>query len=139
MAIFQSADEVCRYVGRMFELFVQKPEYEERIRESGLVVRLNYSDPDTVILIDFPNQKVFYDAEADSASTPNVDMYMASDDAHRFWTGKLNFPIAMARRKVRMEGSTAKAMKLLPLTNPLFETYRQLLADAGRTDLLAAG
>jgi putative sterol carrier protein len=138
VAIFQNADEVCTYVGRMFELFVQKPEYEDKIKESGLVVRLNYADPDCIILIDFPNQKVFYNEAADAATAPNVDMYMTCDDAHRFWIGKLNFPIAMARRKVRMEGSTAKAMKLLPLTNPLFATYKQLLEDAGRADLLTA-
>jgi hypothetical protein len=27
----------------------------------------------------------------------------------------------------------------LPLTEPLFDIYRRLLADAGRTDLIAAG
>jgi putative sterol carrier protein len=138
MAIFRNADEACTYIGRMFEMFVQEPEYAAKIKESGLVVRLNYADPDCVIVIDFPNQKVLYNEAADSAATPNVDMYMNCDDAHRFWLGKLNFPIAMARKKVRMEGSTAKAMKLLPLTNPLFATYRKLLEDSGRNDLLTS-
>lgn len=138
MPFFRDAAEVRDYVGKMFELFVAKPEYEDKLKSSGLVVRLNYAEPDSVIIIDFPGQQVFYDDDAPAAPAANVEMYMNCDDAHRFWTGKLNFPIAMARKKVRMEGSTAKAMKLLPLTNPLFDTYKQLLADAGRDDLLAA-
>jgi hypothetical protein len=42
----------------------------------------------------------------------------------------------MARKKLRMEGSTAKALKLLPLTKPLFAAYETMLTDDGRTDLL---
>jgi hypothetical protein len=53
-----------------------------------------------------------------------------------FWLGRMNFAVALARKKVRMEGSTAKAMKMLPLTRPLFEAYRTYLTDAGRDDLL---
>jgi hypothetical protein len=138
MAFFRDSDEVCTYIGQMFEQFVAEPEYATVLRESGLVVRMGYTDPDCVLVVDFGNRKVFYGAAADSATTPNVDMLMTSDDAHLFWLGKLNFPNAMARRQVRMGGSTAKAMKLLPLTEPLFAIYRALLGDAGRDDLVAA-
>jgi hypothetical protein len=36
-----------------------------------------------------------------------------------------------------MEGSRTKALKLLPLTKPLFAAYEELLRAAGRQDLLA--
>jgi hypothetical protein len=42
----------------------------------------------------------------------------------------------MAKRKVKVEGSIGRAMKLLPLTEPLFSSYRSLLEEAGRSDLL---
>jgi hypothetical protein len=138
MAFFRDSGEVCAYIGQMFELFVEEFGAEAALKESGLVVRLGHTAPDCVIVVDFPNRKVFYNAAADSATTPNVDMLMNSDDAHLFWLGKLNFPNAMARRQVRMSGSTAKAMKLLPLTEPLSTIYRALLAEAGRDDLIAA-
>lgn len=136
MAVFVDANEVQACIGKMFEEVVKEPEFVKATEGSGLVVRLNYKDPDTAILVDFPGQAVQYGDAAESATNATVDLYMTSDDAHQFWLGKLNFPVAMARKKVRMEGSTAKALKLLPLTKPLFAAYAKLLRDNGRTDLL---
>ena len=146
MAYFRDSDEVFRYVGQMFELFIRLPEAETKLEQSGVVVRLTCAAPDCVIVVDFPNRKVFYHSGSNSGSNsgtdrttePNVDLSMTSDDAHRFWMGRLNFPVALAQRKVRVRGSTAKAMKLLPLTGPLFVTYRALLERSGRRDLISA-
>jgi hypothetical protein len=134
---FATDEEVYRYMGRMFEQAVTKPEFAAATKGGDLVVKLTYTDPDAVILIDFPGQSVTYGPDAAQGATPTVDLTMAADDGHLFWLGKLNFPVAMAKRKVKMEGSITKAMGLLPLTKPLFATYEQLLRDAGRTDLLA--
>jgi putative sterol carrier protein len=136
MTVFTDTSEANSYIGKMFEDVVTEPEFVRATQGSGLVVRLNYSDPDTTVLVDFPGQVVKYGDEAASATNATVDLYMTCDDAHSFWMGKLNFPVAMARRKVRMEGSTAKALKLLPLTKPLFAAYEKLLRDSGREDLI---
>jgi putative sterol carrier protein len=121
----------------MFEEVVHEPNFVAATAGSGLVIRLNYSEPETTILIDFAGQHVAYGDVAAAATNANVDLYMTCDDAHSFWLGKLNFPAAMARRKLKMEGSTAKALKLLPLTKPLFAAYEKLLRDNGRADLLS--
>ncbi|AIJ21294.1 SCP2 sterol-binding domain-containing protein [Amycolatopsis methanolica] len=138
MAVFKDAEEANGYIGRMFENVVAEPDFVNATQGTGLVLRLNYVEPETTILVDFPAQKVSYGDEAASAGNATVDLYMKCDDAHNFWLGKLNFPVAMAKKKIRMEGSTAKALKLLPLTKPLFAAYEQMLSDDGRTDLLAA-
>ncbi|WP_067902986.1 SCP2 sterol-binding domain-containing protein [Nocardia vaccinii] len=139
MTVFADSNEVEKYIGKMFEVVVVDPDFVAATKGSGLVLRLNYSDPDCVMLIDFPGQKVQYGKAAEAAANVTVDLYMASDDAHAFWLGNLNFPVAMARRKVRMEGSMAKALKLLPLTKPLFAAYKKELRATGRTDLLEKG
>lgn len=136
MTVFADGAEVRQYIGKMFEGVVTEPEFVKATAGSGLVLRLNYSNPDCVMLVDFPGQKVEYGEAAETATNATVDLYMASDDAHAFWLGKLNFPVAMARKKVRMEGSTAKALKLLPLTKPLFAAYQKELRNSGRTDLI---
>ena len=137
MTVFTDTDEVRKYIGKMFEGVVTQPDFIKATEGSGLVLRLNYSDPDCVMLVDFPGKQVQYAEAAESATNATVDLYMASDDAHSFWMGKLNFPVAMARKKVRMEGSTAKALKLLPLTKPLFAAYEKELRENGRDDLIA--
>jgi len=135
MSTFQSADEVYDCIGRMFEIAVTEPAFVEATKDSQLVIKLTQTDPAATILIDFPGQKVTC-GEAAEAAPATVDLRMSSDDSHKFWLGKLNFTLAMAQRKVKMEGSRTKALKLLPLTKPLFAQYEQLLRESGRQDLL---
>jgi putative sterol carrier protein len=135
MSTFKSADEVYDYIGKMFEAAVTDPTFIEATKDSELVIRLTQTDPAAVILIDFPGQKVTC-GDAALGAPATVDLRMSSDDSHKFWLGKLNFTLALAQRKVKMEGSRTKALKLLPLTKPLFATYEELLRAAGRQDLL---
>jgi putative sterol carrier protein len=135
VSAFRDADEVYAYIGKMFEIAVVDPAFVEATKETGLVVLLTQTDPAATILIDFPGQKVlFADAAAGVKST--VQLRMSSDNSNRFWQGKLNFTLAMAQRKVKLDGKRSVALKLLPLTTPLFDTYRTTLREAGRDDLL---
>ena len=136
MSTFKNADEVYDYIGKMFETAVTDPTFIEATKDSELVIKLTQTDPAATILIDFPGQKVTC-GEAALGAPATVDLRMSSDDSHKFWLGKLNFTLALAQRKVKMEGSRTKALKLLPLTKPLFATYEELLRAAGRQDLLA--
>ena len=135
MSVFKDEDEVYTYIGKVFEMAVVDPTFVEATKDSGLVIKLTQTDPDATILIDFPGQKVTC-GEAAEGAPATVDLRMSSDDSHKFWLGKLNFTLAMAQRKVKMEGSRTKALKLLPLTKPLFAKYEQLLRESGREDLL---
>ena len=62
---------------------------------------------------------------------------MAADDGHKFWLGKLNMTIAMAKGQVKAKGPVSKMMKLLPAMRPAFPRYTDFLKANGRTDLLA--
>ena len=135
MSTFKDAGEVYAYLGKMFEIAVNDPQFVEATKNGDLVVRLTHTAPDSTILIDFPGQKVTCgDAAEGAAST--VELKMTADNSHKFWLGKLNLTLAMAQGKAKMTGSRTKALKLLPLTKPLFATYEELLRDAGRDDLL---
>jgi hypothetical protein len=65
-------------------------------------------------------------------------MSMDADTAHRFWLGKVNVTVALARGQMKAKGPVAKILKLVPLVKPVFPRYRQMLVDAGRQDLLEA-
>lgn len=134
MSYFKNAEEVYAYIGKVFELAVNDEEFVKATKDSGLIVRLTQTAPDAVILIDFPGRKVTCGDAATGAST--VELKMSSDDSHKFWLGKLNLTLALAQRKAKMEGSRTKALKLLPLTKPLFAKYKALLTEAGRDDLV---
>ena len=82
------------------------------------------------------------DAQVDLGPTdlePEVVMTMDADTAHKFWLGKVNVTVALARGQMKAKGPVAKILKLVPLVKPVFPRYQKMLADAGRDDLAQAG
>jgi len=69
---------------------------------------------------------------------PEVVMSMEADTAHKFWLGKVNVTVALARGQMKAKGPVAKILKLVPLVKPVFPRYRAKLEEKGRTDLLDA-
>jgi len=134
MAGFASAEDLRRYIGGIFETALQLPEIGPKLRETGLVLRVTTFDPDAELTIDLPNEKI---GLGDLGLTPDATMRMSSEDANLFWQGKVNLPIAMARKKIVVDGKMAPLLKLVPQTKPLFAIYVDLLKADGRTDLLA--
>ncbi|WP_026911370.1 SCP2 sterol-binding domain-containing protein [Patulibacter minatonensis] len=134
---FKDADEVYKYIGGMFETATKTPAFIEETQGGNLVILIKQTKPDAAILVDFPNQTVVTGDEA-LAGKSTVQLRMSSDNANKFWQGKLNFTLAMAQRKVKLDGKRSVALKLLPLTEGLFDSYKQTLKDDGREDLLVA-
>jgi putative sterol carrier protein len=137
MPIFKDADEVYTYIGGAFTAAVEDPAFVEATKGTGLVVRLIQTDPAAELIIDFEGQKVLTGDAADGAPS-SVQLRMSSDNSNKFWQGKLNFTLAMAQRKVKLDGKRSVALKLLPLTGPIFEKYISSLKAAGREDLLVS-
>ena len=74
----------------------------------------------------------------DTVLEPEVIMTMDADTAHKFWLGKVNVTMALAKGQMKAKGPVAKILKLVPLAKSAFPRYRQMLADAGRADLQEA-
>jgi hypothetical protein len=53
---------------------------------------------------------------------------MNSETANRYFQGKENMAIAIARRRIKAGGDVAAALTIIPLTKPLFARYRQMIA-----------
>ncbi|ALJ21685.1 SCP2 sterol-binding domain-containing protein [Microbacterium sp. No. 7] len=135
MSAFTDTDEVYEYIGKIFEVAVAEPAFIEATKDTGLIVLLKQTNPDATILVDFPGQRVLF-GEAAAGERSSVLLRMSSDNSNRFWQGRLNFTLAMAQGKVKLEGKRTLALKLLPLTAPLFDTYKKILQAADRDDLI---
>ncbi len=55
-------------------------------------------------------------------------MTMNSETANRYFQGKENVAIAIARRRIKAGGDVKAALTLIPITKPLFERYREMVA-----------
>lgn len=138
MPYFKDADEVYAYIGRLFEEIALDEELAPKFRKADTIVQYQYREPEsqiTVNLIDGEDGRVDC---GDTTMEPEVVMTMDADTAHRFWLGKVNVTVALARGQMKAKGPVAKILKLVPLVKPVFPRYRAMLEEAGRKDLLEA-
>ncbi|MBQ0923527.1 SCP2 sterol-binding domain-containing protein [Saccharopolyspora endophytica] len=140
MGVFKDESEVYQYLGRIFQVSMEDPELGPKLRKVGSVLKLNQTDPESTIVIDFGEGVVQLGADDETKVTRPIDaeLDMKADVAHRFWLGKVNVALAMAKGDIRNHGKVSAVMKVVPITKPLFATYEKILRDAGREDLVNA-
>jgi len=56
-----------------------------------------------------------------------VRMTMSSETANRYFQGKENVALAIARRRIKTGGDIKASLALIPITKPVFERYRALV------------
>ena len=138
MPYFKDADEVYAYIGRLFEELSQDEELAPKFQKANTIVQYRYREPESVITVSLLDGE---DGQVDCGDTdlePEVVMTMDADTAHRFWLGKVNLAVPLARGQMKAKGPVAKILKLVPLTKPIFPRYRAILEQSDRQDLLEA-
>lgn len=136
MAVFADEDEVYTYLGGIFRRGLDKEGLADKLAGSGVVLRIRYTDPDAVVTVDMPNKVI--ETGSGSTAVPNVELFMSADMGNKFWLGKVNLTMAMAKGTVRAKGPVAKLIKLIPQAKNLFPEYRLMLQAAHRQDLIDA-
>jgi putative sterol carrier protein len=132
---FNDDQEVYRYLGRLFLDLLADEELARQFRTANTVVQYRYRKPESQITVKLLEGE---DGQVDLGATqlePEVVMTMDADVAHRFWLGKVNVTVALARGQIKTRGPVAKILKLVPLVKPVFPRYRAQLEAAGRSDL----
>jgi putative sterol carrier protein len=135
---FKDADEVYACIGRLFEDLAEDDEMAQKFSKANTIVQYRYREPESQITVKLIEGEDGLVDCGQTAMEPEVIMSMDADTAHRFWLGKVNVTVALARGQMKAKGPVAKILKLVPLVKPVFPRYRQMLVDAGRQDLLEA-
>jgi putative sterol carrier protein len=138
LAYFKDADEVYRYIGKLFEDLAEDDELAPKFRKANTIVQYQYREPESTITVKLLDGE---EGQVDCGATdlePEVVMSMEADTAHKFWLGKVNVTVALARGQMKAKGPVAKILKLVPLVKPVFPRYRAMLEEADRKDLLEA-
>jgi hypothetical protein len=132
---FTNSAEVADYIGGIFEAAFTDPEIGPKLVETGLVVAFDFTEPEAVVVIDMANKSV-HEGLADGPA-PDATMSMTADTGNAYWQGKVNLPLAMAKKKIKVDGNVASLLKLAPLGKKLYPVYIERLKADGRDDLIA--
>jgi putative sterol carrier protein len=135
MTYFDSEDEVYEFIGRVFCDLLDDPELGPKLKRANTIVQYQYHHPEAVVTIRLMEGKKGQVDMGPTKLEPEVIMSMDADTAHKFWLGKVNVTVALARGQMKAKGPVAKILKLVPLVKPAFPLYRERLKAAGRTDL----
>jgi len=130
---FTDATEVRKYLGGIFEVAFADPEIGPRLKETGIVLKTVYTEPEAVVIIDTVAGEV---REGDASSDSTAEMSMTADTGNAYWQGKVNLPLAMAKSKIKVQGNVASLLKLAPLGKKLYPKYISMLEADGRADLV---
>jgi hypothetical protein len=132
MSTFKSSDEFREVMDRTFTLMSDDPEIGPKLREADTPQRFEFTDLEMVVNIrsggkDEPN--LAWEWSDEISWEPKVRMTMDSETANRYFQGKENMAIAIARRRIKTGGDVKAALTILPITKPLFARYRDMIAS----------
>lgn len=133
MSVFTSSDEMYEVFTPFMQSLTTDPVVGKKFASANTSFRVIHEDPAGVFLLDATvDPPVLYvGAEADGRDA-EVDLTMSAEDGHKFWLGQLNLPVALARRKIKVNGGVAKLMGLVPALQPAYGLYREHLSAIGR-------
>src|SRR3989442_1390908 len=107
-----------------------------KFQRANTVVQYQFRNPDSQITVKIKEGE---EGQVDLGPTqmePEVTMSMEADTAHRFWLGKVNVTVALARGQMKAKGPVAKILKLVPAGRPVHPRYKAQLEAQGRQDLI---
>jgi hypothetical protein len=135
---FKDADEVYATIGRLLSDLRDDADLMAKFQKADTIVQYVHRDPDATITSRLeegrPGQVDFGATEME----PEIVLTMDADTAHRFWLGRVNVTIALARGQIKAKGPVTKILKLVPLAKPVFPRYRAQLEAQGRSDLVVS-
>jgi hypothetical protein len=132
MTTFRSVEEFVEVMDRTFTIMSEDPDMGPQLRAADTPQRFEFTDVELVVNLrpggpEEPN--LAWEWSDDVAWEPKVKMTMNSETANRYFQGKENVAIAIARRRIKAGGDVKAALAILPITKPLFARYRAMVAS----------
>ncbi len=131
---FKSADEFREVMDRVFEIMSTDPEMGPQLRDAETPQRFEFPDLDLVVNVAHASSpqdghNLRWEWSDDIDWEPEVQMTMDSEVANRYFQGKENVAMAIARRRIKTSGNVKKALALIPITKPVYAKYREMLEE----------
>ena len=128
---FESARECREVMDKVFEMMSTDPEMGPKLRDADTPQRFEFPDVDLVVNVTAADgrdgQNLRWEWSDDVDWEPEVKMTMDSDVANRYFQGKENVAMAIARRRIKTSGNVKKALALIPITKPVYAKYRAVV------------
>ena len=130
-ASFDSPKEFQECIDEVFSMMDSDPDMGPKLRDADVPQRFEFPDLDMVVNVraarDGEDGNLYWEWTDDVDWEPAVRMAMSSETANRYFQGKENVAIAIARRRIKAGGDVKAALSLIPITKPIYGRYTALV------------
>jgi hypothetical protein len=130
---FSSPAEFREVMDRVFSMMSEDPDMGPKLRDADVPQRFEFDDYDLVINIRAAREgedgNLHWEWTDDVDWSPKVKMEMSSETANKYFQGKENIAMAIARRRIKTGGDVKAALSIIPITKPIYERYRAMVAE----------
>jgi hypothetical protein len=130
-AEFSSPKEFRIVMDRIFSMMSEDEDMGPKLRDADVPQRFEFSDVDLVVNIRAarPGEEgnLHWEWSDDVDWEPRVKMAMSSEIANRYFQGKENIAVALARRRIKSGGDVKAALSLIPITKPIYARFRAVV------------
>jgi hypothetical protein len=128
---FDSPKEFREVIDEVFTMMDTDPEMGPKLRDADVPQRFEFPDVDMVVNIRAarPGEdgNLYWEWTDDVDWDAKVRMSMSSETANRYFQGKENVAMAIARRRIKTGGDVKAALALIPITKPVYARYRDYI------------
>jgi len=127
---FQSSAQLQACLESLFDHLRQNERGMRALKQSGLVIGLQYTDPAVRVVVDARPQPalVYYQG---AGPVPVLDIELPAETFHRILLDELTLTKALGQKKLIVKGPVMKAMLLAELFRQGRAVYRQILNQHG--------
>lgn len=128
---FRSPAEFREVIDQIFGL-MDGPEMGPQLRDADVPQRFEFDDLDLIVNVraarpDEDGRFIVWEWSDDVDWEPKVRMQMASETANKYFQGKENIAMAIARRRIKTGGDIKAALALMPVVKPVYAQYQALV------------
>jgi SCP-2 sterol transfer family len=128
---FDSPREFKEVIDRVFSMMDEDPDMGPKLREADVPMRYEFEDVDLVANIRAAREgedgNLHWEWTDDVDWEPRVKMAMSAETANKYFQGKENIAMAIARRRIKTGGDVKAALALIPITKAVYAQYRSML------------
>jgi hypothetical protein len=118
---------------RVFTMMSEDPEMGPGLRAADVPQRFAFPDLDMVVniraAVEGEEGNLHWDWTDDVDWKAKVRMTMDSAICNKYFQGRENVAVAIARRRIKTGGDVKAALSLIPITKPIYARFRALVAD----------
>jgi hypothetical protein len=130
-AEFRSPQEFREVMDKVFGLMDADPDMGPKLNAADVPQRFEFTDVDMVVNIraaeDGEDGNLHWEWTDDVDWEAKVRMVMSSETANKYFQGKENVAMAIARRRIKAGGDVKAALSLIPVTKPIYAQYTALV------------